>query len=294
MSLIVNDKYKLKKKIGQGSFGQVYNAIDKTTKKSFAVKLENSDCGRPHLKKEMQIYRLINKCDKCVGIPKIFWYGKYDIYNAMVTEKLGQSLQQLFEKNGNVFSLKTVLMIAVQILDRMELLHKNSIIHRDIKPSNFVIGRKSKKNLVYVIDFGLSKQFINTSTQQHIQFSTGKSLVGTARYVSINTHLGIEQSRRDDLESVGYMLIFFLKGQLPWQNIKTSDKTERYILIKKSKLETSLSELCDGLPKEFKLFIKYAKNLTFTDTPNYLYLKNLFLGLMAEKGYGFDFVYDWS
>lgn len=147
------------------------------------------------------------------------WFGVEGDYNAMVMDLLGQSLEDLFTQSKRMFSLKTVLMLADQILQRIEFLHQNHFIHRDIKPDNFLMGLGKTKHIVYIIDFGLSKRYRDPKTGEHIQYKDGKELTGTARYASVNTHLGIEQSRRDDLESIGYILIYLLKGSLPWMGL---------------------------------------------------------------------------
>jgi serine/threonine protein kinase len=150
------------------------------------------------------------------GIPSIHWFGVEGDYNAMVMDLLGPSLEDLFNYCKRKFTVKTTLMIADQMLQRLEFLHNNHFIHRDMKPDNFLIGHGKKQNLVYIIDYGLAKRYRDPKTGEHIPYKDNKSLTGTARYASVNAHLGIEQSRRDDLESVGFILIYFLKGSLPW------------------------------------------------------------------------------
>ncbi len=176
------------------------------------------------------------------------WYGTEGDYNIMIIDLLGKSLEDCFDFCERRFSLKTVLMIADQLLNRIEIIHSKSFIHRDIKPDNFLIGRGLRKSLVYIIDFGLSKLFRDPRTHRHIPYLEGKSLTGTARYASINTHLGIEQSRRDDMESLGYVFTYFLKGSLPWQGLKANTKRQKYERILEKKARTSLDTLCHGLP----------------------------------------------
>lgn len=161
----------------------------------------------------------------------------------MVMDMLGQSLEELFRKCGRRFSLKTVLMLADQMIQRVEYIHSRLYLHRDIKPDNFLMGVGKRQHYVYTVDFGLTKRYRDPKTGQHIPYKDGKSLTGTARYASLNTHLGIEQSRRDDLECLGFVLIYFLKGGLPWQGVKAKTRFEKYEIIKNMKVGTSLEEL---------------------------------------------------
>jgi serine/threonine protein kinase len=155
------------------------------------------------------------------------------------------------------------------------------------------MGLSKKGNQLYVIDFGLSKKYLDLRTGQHIPYMDGKSLTGTARYASINTHLGIEQSRRDDLEAIGYVMIYFAKGVLPWQGLKNSPNQGKYDSITEKKLNTSLKELCSGLPSEFIYYLDYCRKLGFEDTPNYLMLRQMFRDLYVKQGFTFDTNYDW-
>lgn len=194
---------------------------------------------------------------------------------------LGKSLEDLLNICGHKFSLKTVLMIADQLIDRICFVHSRSYIHRDIKPDNFLTGdlKGPNSSTIYIIDFGLAKKYMQRNGE-HIEYREGKSLTGTARYASINTQMGIEQGRRDDMESLGYVLIYFLKGVLPWQNLQANDKNEKYEKIQHKKLSTSIQELCFGLPPEFCEYMTYVRNMTFTQEPDYNHLKNLFKRLL--------------
>lgn len=166
-------------------------------------------------------------------------------------------------------------------------------MHRDIKPDNFLIGRNQDANTIYVIDFGLAKHYKDPRTGQHIPYRDGKSLTGTARYASLNTHLGIEQSRRDDLEGLGYVLLYFLKGSLPWQGLQAKDHKEKYEKIKCKKQSISVEKLCEGLPSVFAMYLKYCRTLRFDEDPNYTHLKRLFDILFKEEEYTMDYVFDW-
>lgn len=180
----------------------------------------------------------------------------------MVMDLLGPSLEDLFQKCGRKFDLKTTIRIGIQIITRLEFIHSKKFIHRDIKPENFLIGTHQNCDKVFVIDFGLSKKYIQKNGE-HIPYKDNKSLTGTPRYASINSHLGIEQSRRDDLESVVYMLIYFLKGSLPWQNLKNDPNYDRYEKILEKKLSVSIEALTQNLPEEFYLLVEYTRNLHF-------------------------------
>ncbi len=212
----------------------------------------------------------------------------------MVIDLLGKSLEDLFNDSGRQFSLKTTLMLADQLLCRLEMIHTKSLIHRDIKPDNFLIGRGSRCQMVYAIDFGLAKLYRDPRTHRHISYREGKNLTGTARYASINTHMGIEQSRRDDLESLGYVLIYFLRGSLPWQGLKAASKHQKYERILEKKISTPVELLCKGFPAEFRSYFEHVRSLRFDDRPDYDYLKRLFRELFFRKGYSYDNVFDWE
>ena len=180
------------------------------------------------------------------------------------------------------------------MLSIIEFLHSRNIIHRDVKPDNFLMGRGTKKHQVYVIDFGLSKFYRDQRTGLHIPYKEGKSLTGTPRFASINTHLGIEQSRRDDIEALGYILVYFMKGNLPWTGIKAKNVQEKYEKIKEKKISTSLDTLCQGLDNSFKVFIQYARDLKFEDRPDYSYLKNIIRQICEKNQLSFNYnKYDW-
>jgi len=211
-----------------------------------------------------------------------------------VMDLLGKSLEDLFVFCGRKFSLKTVLMLADQLISRVEYMHAKNLIHRDIKPDNFLMGVGSNTSLLYMIDFGLAKRFRDPRSREHIPYRENKSLTGTARYASINAHEGAEQSRRDDLESLGYVLMYFNRGTLPWQGLKTQDKKLLYKRIRDKKLSTPVDQLCKGYPQEFASYLNYTRALRFDDRPDYAYLRRLFKDLFSSMGYHNDGVFDWD
>jgi len=231
------------------------------------------------------------------GIPKMHWYGtdnSLSQYTIMIIEMLGPSLEDLYSLCNKRFSLKTVLMIAIQMVCRIEYIHNKNYIHRDIKPENFLMGINKTSHVVFLIDYGLAKRYRDPKNLHHIQYKENKNLTGTARYASIHSHLGIEQSRRDDLESIGYLLIYFLKGGLPWQKMKANNKQEKYHKIMEKKQTTVIDIMCKDLPIEICNFIKYTRNLTFEDKPDYSFLRNSLKNLFYSLGHEMDYLYDWT
>ena len=209
-------------------------------------------------------------------------------------ELLGPSLENLFQSQNKKFSLKTTCMLGIQMIDRIEYVHSKKIIHRDIKPANFLMGRGENSHIVYLIDFGLAKKYWSTIHKCHIPFTTGKKLTGTARYASINALNGKEQSRRDDLESIAYILLYFLRGSLPWQGIKYYNREGRFKKIYEKKRDTSSKELCEGFPEELAIFIDYVKSLTFMEVPDYNYLRQLLKNILKKNKFHIDFYFDWD
>lgn len=183
-------------------------------------------------------------------------------------------------------------MSADQMIKRVEYIHSRRIINRDIKPDNFCVGINKNSHRIYIIDFGLAKKFMSSSGE-HIKYREGKSLTGTARYASVSTHLGIEQARRDDIESLGYLFLYFLRGSLPWQNLRARNIKEKYEKIKEKKIMTKIEELCKGFPEEFTQYCTYCRTLKFEDKPDYAYLRSLFKNLFKNMNFEYDYQFDW-
>ncbi|XP_019188441.1 PREDICTED: casein kinase 1-like protein 7 isoform X2 [Ipomoea nil] len=291
MGHVVGGKYKLGRKIGSGSFGELYLGVNIQNEEEVAIKLESVKTKHPQLHYESKIYILLQGG---TGIPSLKWFGVEGEYNVMVIDLLGPSLEDLFNYCNRKFSLKTVLMLADQLINRVEFMHARGFLHRDIKPDNFLMGLGRKANQVYVIDYGLAKKYRDLQTHKHIPYRENKNLTGTARYASVNTHLGVEQSRRDDLESLGYVLMYFLRGSLPWQGLRAGTKKQKYDRISEKKMITPIEVLCKSYPSEFASYFHYCRSLRFEDKPDYSYLKRLFRDLFIREGYQFDYVFDWT
>ncbi|KAH9785325.1 Casein kinase 1-like protein 9 [Citrus sinensis] len=313
MDHVIGGKFKLGRKIGSGSFGELYLGVNVQTGEEIAVKLELVKTKHPQLHYESKLYMLLQGG---TGIPHLKWFGVEGDYNIMVIDLLGPSLEDLFNYCNRKFSLKTVLMLADQLINRVEYMHSRGFLHRDIKPDNFLMGLGRKANQVYIIDYGLAKKYRDLQTHKHIPYSQyyispvlflecyldfsvrvfvmhsavreNKNLTGTARYASVNTHLGVEQSRRDDLESLGYVLMYFLRGSLPWQGLKAGTKKQKYDKISEKKVSTPIElNLVSLIPSLASwpnggCCLVLSLDTCWHDVGNEL------------LGFQFDYVFDWT
>lgn len=293
MSLVevrIAGRYKLGAKIGKGRYSEVYQAFNVLSDNVFAVKFEELKAKYPQLLYEAKI---LHNIQGGTGIPCLNWCGQEGDYNVMVMEHLGENLETLFNKCKRKFTLKTVLMIADQLLNNIEYVHQKNYIHRDIKPKNFVLGIGKRCHIIHMIDFGLAKRFKDLKSGEHIGFRANKPFIGSSSYASLNTHKTIEQSRRDDLESFAFTLIYFLKGSLPWRNTKVQNKDGKLKAICKQKEEIETEKLCEGLPKEISLILEYSRRLKFEEKPDYNALRQILRDLAYRNDIEFDYVYDW-
>ena len=305
---VVGNHYILRKQIGSGSFGEVFKCIRRTDNRLLAAKTENyieDDNGimkKCKLVLEKNIYRHLDK-NGVKHIPKIYGYfqgSKPGHSHVMIMSLLGESLDKIFENCGNKMNISSVLKLSIDLVSIMKRIHDAGIIHRDIKPNNFMVG-KNNKSYIYIMDFGLSKKYVGKNGN-HMPSCTGRTLIGTPRYSGLNVHMGLEPSRRDDLESIGYMLIYFIKGELPWQGLKlpkskqcedkNKNKERKLSQIYYVKKTTGIKKLCDGLPSCFVEYLDYVKKLTFTCTPDYDYLINLFVKSAKEENISLKYEWD--
>ncbi len=266
--MIIGRKYEILNKIGNGSFGSIYRGRNIRTDEIVAIKVEPINSGTKLLKNETKIYQYLTGFNY-TGVPQIKWFGLDDKNYYMVISLLGPSLLQIKHKI-NTFSLENIFSIAKQMLERLQFVHEKGLVHRDIKPDNFLLGLGENKNKIYLIDFGFCKKYVKDDGT-HIDIKKINKIIGTPMYVSINTHNLIEPSRRDDLESMVYILMFFYYGDLEWMHIN-SFNSDLLDMMKMYKLDIINNE---GVHEFFKRILIYVRNLKFDETPDYNYLKNI-------------------
>jgi len=286
-------KYEVKKKIGAGCFGDVYRGVVKETGEEVAMKLEKKSCEMPQLKHEADILaKLTGDGPPPQGFTIPLLSSSEGPYNVMVMPMLSRSLEDCCQMSGGTLSVYSSLLICDQVLRRIEYLHSKGLVHRDIKSENFMFGAKERQNIVYLIDFGLTKEWY--TAKGHIPFKKGQPLTGTARFASIKVHEGHEQGRRDDLEAIGHMFIYFLRGSVPWSGLSAKTMDEKYKLIMEKKKSVPLAELCDGYPQCFATYLDVTRKLGFAEKPDYKTLRKLFTDEFASQGFEEDFTnFDW-
>lgn len=250
---VINKKYKILNKLGSGSFGSIYKGQNIRTNEYIAVKVEPINSDFRLLKNESRIYQYLNGCS---GIPSVKWFGKDKINYYMVIDLLGSSLQDLKNKLRK-FSLALVLKIGIKIISLLKIIHEKGLVHRDVKPDNFLFGQNNVSNL-YLIDFGFCKSYLDNGI--HVPIKKTCNIIGSLNYASISSHNRIDLSRRDDLESVGYMLLYFITDKLPW-----NDETEETEIIRK-KLEISNDETYPFILLDL---LRYTRSLEYEEKPNY-------------------------
>ena len=330
---IINGNYNIIKLLGYGTFGEIMLAFDNTLRRLRAIKFEIFNAKNAQLKHEYSIYEQLNSLEdkpsqkvtdkeknkkshlhsetmskimlnfvdsttnKIIGIPRVYLFETIEgKYSYMVMDFLGPSINDLFQLMQKKFSLQTICILAMQMICRLEFIHEKGYIHRDIKPENFVTGIDEDSNIIYIIDFGLSQRYKDKKTGAHISYREKRQMVGTVRYASINTQIGIEQSRRDDVEALGYVLVYLALGRLPWMRVGKEKGKAHLAKVLEKKLITPPEILCKKLPRQFSFFFQYLRKLKFEERPDYNMLKCLFAELFLSK---FDitknemFSFDW-
>lgn len=259
------------------------------------MKLEPVNAKIRNNKYEFELYELL---EGVPGIPLVYYYGRAGNFltgkwNVLVMELLGPNLGNLMKSCGGRFTLKTTLMIADQVLLLLEHIHDKGFINRDIKLDNLMMGAGRNMHTAYIIDFGLAKKVLR-SNGDHIEYRENVSLIGTAMYMSIHAHRGVEQSRRDDMESLGYVFLHMMNGRLPWVGFNAEVNRARYDALGRQKENMSLEDLCSGVPREFLDYFKHVRGLGFKDRPDYTALRRAFQKRMKKEGLEDDGRYDWS
>ncbi|KAI8373561.1 kinase-like domain-containing protein [Choanephora cucurbitarum] len=290
---ICDQRYTLGERLGSGSFGTIYKVTEITTNKEYAAKIEDKSEHSRQIKEEREVYKSLPSDATGYLKMKEYWSIPSSMYRCLILTLVGKNIESLMKSQPKrKLSLKTVLMLGIQLIDRVETLHNAGFVHRDIKPDNLAMGLGDDSPTLFMLDLGLGKRYIYGN--KHIDLRKDKGLTGTARYASIRSHKGYELSRRDDMESVAYVLIYLLRGNLPWQGYHSMYGKSKYRQILESKLSTSTSTLCFSMDPVFGEFLDYTRKLDFTEKPDYDKWRNTFKSLMEKKNYEFDYIYCWT
>ena len=276
---MISNKYNLIEKISEGSFGSVFKAENIRTKENVAIKFEIKIDNLKSLKNEAKIYQYLGKIN---GFPQLKMFGTTDKVNYLVIDLLGKSLSNTI-LYFNKLSLKTTLLIGIQIINRIKVLHENQLLHRDIKPSNFLFGLEKDTTKLYLVDFGFSKRYIYNGN--HIQEKKITKILGSPNFVSLNIHNHMEPSRRDDLESCIYIMLSMLFGKLVW--FDKSDLNDIY----KLKEQIILSE---EVPTFIKILLNYVRKMKFDETPDYNYIINIILETFKTNLFENNDKFEWN
>ncbi|ESN95591.1 hypothetical protein HELRODRAFT_86632 [Helobdella robusta] len=288
-------QFKLLTKIDYGSFGIVCRGVNQVTGQPVAAKLENAitdaSIDPKLLFREAQAYRRLQGGP---AIPRVFgFYQNFLTCNVLVMELLGHNLELIFGASRRTFTTKTVLIIAEQMINALEFIHNHNIIHRDLKPENIVMSPRSDISKLYLIDFGFAEEYKHPYTKEHIPYLVDQNFVGTLDYASVNAHHFKQLSRRDDMESLGYILFYFLFGKLPWSGFEDEDWQQLHKTIGKMKENIDFVKLARLKPCEFSNYLKLCKRLSFTEVPEYSFYRSMFRNVHTLLHHKDDGHFDW-
>lgn len=285
---LANGRFTIEKRLGQGSFGTVLRGYDTKAGKRVAIKLEHKkSSGAGQLGNESRLMEELGRPDRHPGFTEVLYFGREGSYSILAMDLLGPSLEDTVQICGGTVDAHTAAMAAEQGIHLLAFLHSKSIVHRDIKAENFMWGIEDKCHHLYLIDFGMSTKY---RLKRHVSMATNKQMTGTARYASINAMKGCTQSRRDDLEALAHVLIYALRGSLPWSGLDARTYKEKLMLITKTKEKTPLEELCQGFPEQFMRFLHYSRNLQFEEIPKYDVLTAGFRELRTKEDHDLQFL----
>jgi len=273
---VAGGRFEVRELLGSGSFGAVHRGVDKRTGAQVALKFEAIGTGM--LASEAAVLRKVQRGER-QGFVRLHFVGAADCMRCMVTDLLECSLEDRFERSGRKFDVVTTVLLAQQVLGCMEYLHSTGFVHRDIKPDNIMTGTKGRQHHVYLIDFGLAERYYKWRRHEPMR---SEAFQGTVRYASVSAMRGVSQSRRDDLESVGYMLVYFLRGTLPWSGLPAKGTEERFRKVREKKARMSMRELCGGYPRTFEKYLTQVRTLSYAERPDYASLQKYFADCRSE------------
>ena len=288
-SKLIFNKFAITKIIAKGSYGEVYLARNKIDNQNYALKFERLQKGGESLLKHETCILLLLKGP---GLPSVISFGVSNGYHILVENLLGKSIYDIWLSQRKKISIKDLSMFAIQAIERIEYVHSKNFLHRDIKPANFLVGNPDKSQ-IFLIDFGFARKYKSGRTGKYLQHSKKDTLFGTPLYLSLNALRGIEQTRKDELESLGLVFIFLFTSTLPWYRLKCKSIGDKIKKIIEIKTKISLKELCNLMPIEMFEYMNYVNNMNYEDIPDYSYLKNLFLNILLKMGENNDLMFSW-
>ena len=288
-SKLIFGKYSIKFLISKSTFSEVYLGINVLNGKNYALKIGQNENENTILKNET--YTLLNL--KGPGIPSVVSFGISGKYNILVENLLGKSIHDIWFEKNKKFNLKDTCVFAIQAISLLEYVHSKNYLHRDIKPANFLVGNPDNSQL-YLIDFGNASKFRSSRTGKHMRNAKSSSVFGSLLFLSINAFKGIVQTRKDDLESLGLVIIYLYNGSLPWSEIRSSNIHQSYDKVETIRKIVSNDYICRGMPQEMNIYMNYINNLKYDERPDYEYLRQLFLNVLKKIGCSNEQQFSWA